>query len=160
MARPPASGSDPATRSLPWRPRKGQRLVLQVGPQGPGQRGLEVEPGLPAEGQELADVGDSVFVHLIDGEGKLVGQADGLALANMYPFWICQAGDVVRDVRWMPVSGGLLPGEYALRVGLYDIGTGERRAVWDATGVRFTDDVVLAAVTSVTGRTVRWAWVG
>lgn len=99
---------------------------------------------------ELADVGDSVFVHLIDGEGKLVGQADGLALANMYPFWICQAGDVVRDVRWMPVSGRLLSGEYALRVGLYDVGTGERRAVWDATGMRFTDDVVLAAVTRVT----------
>jgi len=101
--------------------------------------------------EESSEIGDAVFVHLLDGEGRLVGQADGLSLEDTFPFWLWQAGDVVRDVRWMPVPGGLPPGQYTLQVGLYDIVTGVRRAAWDADGVRFADDVVPAMVVSVTG---------
>jgi len=90
------------------------------------------------------DIGDAVFAQLFDGQGQLVGQADGLPLANMFPFWLCQAGDVVRDARWFPAPGGLPPGEYVLRVGLYDTGSGTRRPVWDEAGARFPDDVVTA----------------
>ncbi|GAG18484.1 unnamed protein product, partial [marine sediment metagenome] len=57
--------------------------------------------------------------------------------------------DVVRDVRWIPVSGGLPPGEYALKLGLYDL-AGARRAAWSIDGTRFTDDVVPALAVSVT----------
>lgn len=91
---------------------------------------------------EHPDIGDAVFAQLFDGQGQLVGQADGVPLANMFPFWLCQAGDVVRDARWFPAPGGLPPGEYVLRVGLYDTGSGARRAVWDEAGARFPDDVV------------------
>jgi len=95
------------------------------------------------------EIGDAVFAQFFDGEGRLVGQADGLPLANMFPFWLCQAGDVVRDVRWFPVAGGLVPGEYVLRVGLYDPGSGARRAAWDESGARFPDDVVSALTVNV-----------
>ena len=98
---------------------------------------------------ERTQIGDAVFVHLFDEEERLVGQADGLPLANMFPFWLWQAGDVVRDVRWFPVPGGLPPGRYVLRLGLYDAGTGARRPVWDEGGARFTDDVVPASTVSV-----------
>ena len=81
---------------------------------------------------------------MFDGEDRLIGQADGLPLANMLPFWLCQAGDVVRDVRWFPVPGGLAPGEYSLRVGMYNTSSGARRQVWDDDGARFADDAVPA----------------
>ena len=93
---------------------------------------------------EHPEIGDAVFAQLFDGEGQLVGQADGLPLANMFPFWLCQAGDVVRDVRWFPVPGGLPPGEYVLQVGLYDTSSGARRPAWDEGGARLADDVVPA----------------
>jgi hypothetical protein len=94
-------------------------------------------------------VGDTVFVHLLDSEERLIGQADGLPLVGMFPFWLWQPGDVVRDVRWMPVPGGLEPGRYAIRMGMYKLDTGERRAVWGADGARFADDVVPALVFDV-----------
>ena len=90
------------------------------------------------------EVGDTVFAQLFDEQGQLVGQADGLALANMFPFWLCQAGDVVRDVRWFPTPEGLPPGEYHLLVGMYDVTSGARRPVRDNSGTRFADDVVHA----------------
>ncbi|MEA3338700.1 MAG: hypothetical protein U9R15_01915 [Chloroflexota bacterium] len=94
--------------------------------------------------EEHPEVGDTVFAQLFDAQGRLVGQADGLALANMFPFWLCQAGDVVRDVRWFPAPEGLPPGEYSLMVGMYDVGSGARRPVWENGGARFADDVVPA----------------
>jgi len=95
------------------------------------------------------EIGDSVFAQLFDEQGQLLSQADGLALANMFPFWLCRAGDVVRDVRWLPVPGGLAPGEYTLRVGMYNINSGARRPVWDEGGARLADDVAPALRLSV-----------
>ena len=94
--------------------------------------------------EEHPEVGDAVFAQLFDEQGRLVSQADGLALANTFPFWLCQAGDVVRDVRWLPAPGGLAPGEYRLLVGMYNIGSGARRPVWGDGGTRFADDVAPA----------------
>ena len=69
-----------------------------------------------------------VFLHLLDAEGSLLGQADGHPLLGMLPFWAWQPGQVVRDVRYLePVSSG----EYVVRVGLWEPTTGER---WPAEG--------------------------
>ncbi len=115
-------------------------LSAQITPQGDG---LSAE--LVWSTGEHPDVGDAIFAQLFDEQGRLVSQADGVPLANMFPFWLCQAGDVVRDVRWLPTPDGLEPGGYTLQVGLYDITTGVRRAVWDENDIRFRDDVVPAS---------------
>jgi hypothetical protein len=89
-----------------------------------------------AESKVETDV--TVFAHLLNAEGTLVVQADGYPLLGMQPFWVWKPGEVVRDVRHFdPVPGG----EYAIRLGLWELATGER---WPAEG--YTDGVVLLSV--------------
>jgi hypothetical protein len=80
----------------------------------------------------------TVFAHLVDTDGALVTQADGYPLLHMLPFWLWEPGEVVRDVRhFAPVSGG----DYAIRLGMWDLSTGEQ---WSAAGQ--PDGIVLLAV--------------
>lgn len=41
----------------------------------------------------------TVFVHLVDESGQLVGQVDGDPLAGTYPFWLRSPGRAVADYR-------------------------------------------------------------
>lgn len=66
-----------------------------------------------------------VFVHLLDAKGQLLGQADGPMAEGLAPTEAWQAGDQVIDRHQLP--RGLTPS--ALRIGLYDLTTGERAAV-------------------------------
>jgi len=70
----------------------------------------------------------TVFAHLLSPEGRLVAQADGYPLLGMLPFWLWEPGEVVRDVRhFYPVPAG----EYTVRLGMWELATGEH---WPATG--------------------------
>ena len=65
----------------------------------------------------------TVFVHLLDTEGTVIAQADGYPLRQMLPFWLLRPGETVHDVRDLgPVS----PGAYTLRLGIWDLATGEQ----------------------------------
>ena len=88
-------------------------------------------PG-PVDGQ--------VFVHVLDGDGALILQADGAALGGMVPMWIWQAGDRVYDVRhlYLPQRGG----PYTVLVGVFD-DSGRFAAFVD--GARAADDAVPVA---------------
>jgi hypothetical protein len=78
---------------------------------------------------ELAVKTDAtVFAHLLSPDGTLVAQADGYPLLGMLPFWLWEPGEVVRDVRHFdPVPAG----EYTVRLGMWELATGEH---WPATG--------------------------
>ena len=80
----------------------------------------------------------TVFAHLLGPERTLVTQADGYPLSGMLPFWLWKPGEVVRDVRrFDPVP----PGAYTIRLGLWELATGEH---WPAAGT--PDGVVLLLV--------------
>jgi hypothetical protein len=81
-----------------------------------------------------------VFVHVLDGNGGMILQADGAALGGMVPLWILQAGDRVHDVRhlYLPEQGG----PYTVLVGVYD---SNGRFVALVGGVRAPDDAVAVA---------------
>lgn len=66
-----------------------------------------------AIGDNLADL--KVFVHLIDGEGALRAQHDGLDCPM--PFW--QAGDRAVQSHRLQLPEDLETGRYTLRIGLY-----------------------------------------
>ena len=74
------------------------------------------------------------FAHLLDSQGVLVAQADGHPLLGMLPFWLWEPGEAVRDVRHFEA---VPPGEYTLRLGIWEQATGER---WAAPG--HADDAV------------------
>jgi hypothetical protein len=70
----------------------------------------------------------TVFAHLLDPGGALAAQADGYPLLGMLPLWLWEPGEVVRDVRHFdPVPAG----EYTVRLGMWELATGEG---WPAAG--------------------------
>jgi hypothetical protein len=80
-------------------------------------------------------VDGEIFVHVRDADNNLVAQADGPALGGMVPIWLWQAGDRIRDMRYvaLPEDGG----PYTVQVGVY---SGEGRFPAYTGGARCPDD--------------------
>ncbi|NLD73503.1 MAG: hypothetical protein GX649_12400 [Chloroflexi bacterium] len=83
----------------------------------------------------------TVFLHVVDGAGVLVGQRDGYPLAGASPPRTWQPGEAWRDARYVPLETGAEPA--ALGVGLYRVGDGARVEGRDAQGVRLADDALV-----------------
>ena len=68
----------------------------------------------------------SVFVHVLDGSGRLVAQADGPPAGGQWParYWL--PGIPVDDSRTVNLPPDLPAGRYAVVAGLYRLDTGER----------------------------------
>ncbi|HEY65899.1 MAG TPA: hypothetical protein G4O02_15160 [Caldilineae bacterium] len=64
--------------------------------------------------------GYMVFVHLIDGIGAIVAQQDRVPMDGMAPTTSWLPGEVIVDEYVLLLSTKLLPGEYRIRIGLYD----------------------------------------
>ncbi len=75
----------------------------------------------------------TIFVHLLNQENNLVTQADHRLLDGAYPpeYWI--AGALVQDIVPLPAEINLAAEPYTLRIGLYDVNTGERFPVSSAS---------------------------
>ena len=83
------------------------------------------------------------FFHLIDpGSGQIVAQADVIPRGWTYPTNWWEQGEVVEDTVVLPLEE-VLPGEYDLYVGWYDIDTGQRVPVHSQTGDPIADNSVL-----------------
>jgi hypothetical protein len=59
----------------------------------------------------------TVLLHLVDGEGRLLAQADG---PPERPTTSWRAGEVIVDERVLALPADLPPGDYRLLAGLYD----------------------------------------
>jgi hypothetical protein len=68
----------------------------------------------------------TVFVHLVDQEGKLWGQGDGVPMRGMYPTSAWLPGQLVEDRHVVQVDRTVPLGSYRVLVGLYDPVTLER----------------------------------
>ncbi len=91
----------------------------------------------------------TVFVHLLDAQGRQVAQADGPPQSGQYPTSWWAAGETVEDIHWLPaeVVENLPPGAYTLSVGLYNLDSGERLAV--SAGQEPQGDQILLGPVSV-----------
>ena len=81
----------------------------------------------------------TLFVHLVDGAGNLVAQADGDPLGGSYPLDQWQNGAHVMDTRSIEIedAAGL-----AVRVGLYDRLSGERLQAVNKSGEPYADNAL------------------
>ena len=73
------------------------------------------------------------FVHLLDAQGNVVAQDDGLHVKYTRPSSEWQAGEMISDLIEMPLWN-LPPGEYRISVGLTNPDTDERLPAVDAAG--------------------------
>lgn len=86
----------------------------------------------------------TVFVHVLDGSGQLIAQADGDPLAGAYPFFQWTPGSITEDIRLLELSASNL----SLRVGLYDRLTGERLTATASDGTSWPDNAVYIGIGS------------
>ena len=84
-----------------------------------------------------------LFVHLVDGEGRVVAGHDGPPLDGRYPTSAWLPGEIVPDARHLVLDSDAPAGAYWLRVGMYRWPSLERLPVWDAQGVEQPERVVV-----------------
>lgn len=88
---------------------------------------------------------DTIFVHLYNADGELVGQGDGDSLNGLLPPSAWRPGHEIEDRRTIVADGDLIPGEYRITVGLYDRASGARYPAFGASGAPVADGELEAA---------------
>jgi hypothetical protein len=84
----------------------------------------------------------TVFVHLLDDDGRLLAQADGDPLRGLYPLPQWLPGEVVEDVRTLTAP----PGPSTVALGVWDPFAGTRWEAIAADGARLPDEAVRCVV--------------
>ena len=85
----------------------------------------------------------TVFVHVLDAAGQAVAYGDGPPLGGWYPSSAWAAGQVVLDIRRVPLPAGVDPARLRVAVGLYTAADGARLPVTDAHGTPQADDQIV-----------------
>ena len=88
----------------------------------------------------------TVFVHLLDSEGQLRGQADSPPTSGKYPASVWDAGESIADLHTLSFAPDLPAGEYRLAIGLYDPQTGQRLPILDEDGQISSDHVTISGL--------------
>lgn len=91
------------------------------------------------------------FVHLVDAQWRIVAEDNREPRDGAYPMSQWVAGDWVEAHYTLAIPAGLPPGDYALRVGLWDPATGRRAAFFDDDNVYDPDgDHVVLTILTIT----------
>ncbi len=84
----------------------------------------------------------TVFLHLVDEKGRLLGQGDGPPLGGDYPTTHWPPGETLPDTHTIPLDGQTSADARWLLVGLYRPADGVRLPVHAADGARVPDDSI------------------
>ncbi len=90
---------------------------LRAGPIAPGQT---VTVSLVWQAAQRPDRNYTVFLHLVDDEGRLVAQGDSDPVGGLRLTRSWRPGEVIRDDHPIALPDDLPPGNYAMTVGWYD----------------------------------------
>ncbi|MFN8471355.1 MAG: glycosyltransferase family 39 protein [Anaerolineae bacterium] len=124
----PGDASLPPPGSAPRTPAFGDAIALdghalkqpRVAPGGKVTLTLAWRAVTPAEGNL------HTFVHLVDAQGRTIGQFDGPPLGGSYPPSRWTPGERIIQTVEIPVARDAAPGPATMRIGWYDWQTGER----------------------------------
>jgi hypothetical protein len=89
-----------------------------------------------------------VFIHVVDASGNLLVQKDGVPGNWAVPTDTWAAGEVIIDACAIPIPPETAPGNYQVRVGMYDPESGQRLPALEA-GSRLADDIILLATLAI-----------
>lgn len=123
----------------------------------PVYEGLAEVPGYSITGLELwpgrrlvlnlyfhvlgeTDVNYTIYVHVMDGD-RLVHTWDHMPGQDKYLTSLWEPGEYIEDQLWVDLPADIPPGEYQVRMGLYNLQTGERLPV--RVGDEVTDGFLL-----------------
>ncbi len=109
----------------------------------PGDSPREFRLAIFWQGLALMDRDYTFFAHVVDAEGKIVTQSDHQPQAGRYPTSIWDAGEPVRDDFKLELPADAPIGRYSVKIGWYDLQTGERLPVRDANDRRIGDSIEL-----------------
>jgi len=84
-----------------------------------------------------------VFLHLIDAQGRLVTQDDGVPVQGEQPTWKWLDGEIIEDGHSLVIPDDLETGNYILSVGLYDFATLERLPVFSQDGQHIPENKII-----------------
>lgn len=91
----------------------------------------------------------SVFVHMLDSAGNMLGQADGAPYANRYPTGAWRPGQIIVDRRTLAATVPDVTQIDRIAVGLYDPASGVRLPAFAADGARLAGDALLLTLESL-----------
>jgi hypothetical protein len=143
-----------AFRPLPWALQGMQRKEARWA-DGVELLGVRVEPTHPSHPGGLLRISTawrrwgaapqehSVFVHLVDGEGRLVAQDDHPVGRGEYPPWAWEPDEVVFERFELRLPAEIPPGRYLLRMGRYNWETLIRVPVGDQDFIEISTVEVL-----------------
>lgn len=87
-----------------------------------------------------------VFVHLINSDGQIIAQQDGIPVHWTRPFATWRQNEVLLDAYTLSLPEGIDVNQTSLRIGLYHPDTGARVPVFVRSGERLPDDAVVIPV--------------
>ena len=88
-----------------------------------------------------------VFVHLVDQNGEMVSQQDGIPVNWSRPFETWRLGEQLLDVYVLPLPPGADINAISFRIGLYALSTSQRLPAYSAEGQRLPDDAASVPLT-------------
>jgi hypothetical protein len=86
---------------------------------------------------------DRIFIHLLDAQGKMVGQLDGLPFGNRYPISSWMPGQIIEDHRAVTTNGVDPAQIQQIAVGLYNSANRQRLTAIDDSGKTLPDNSVI-----------------
>jgi hypothetical protein len=89
----------------------------------------------------------AAFLHLVGPDGQIVAQTDSAPAGGSRPTSGWQPDEIVVDRHGLLLPAAGVPGEYQLRLGLYQPSTGERLPVVGPAGKQLGDSLVLGRIT-------------
>ena len=104
--------------------------------------------------EETLDSDYTAFVHLYDTDGERIAQGDGLIVnQDLQPTSEWRVGDSGRTLHHLSIPVGTPPGTYGLRVGVYDVKSGDRVPRTDRTGTDESESVHLETEVGIPSKT-------
>jgi hypothetical protein len=88
----------------------------------------------------------TVFTHLLNNDGLIIGQKDNTPVGGFYPTSTWERDEITTDRYAIPLAADLSSGQYRIEIGMYDFDTGIRVPIHDEKGYILGDSILLGNV--------------